>query len=304
MAGFTGTDVPNQNGRCIIVTGANTGIGWEAARALAAKGARVLLGCRNAARADEAMARIRAQIPQADLAHLPLDLADLASVRTAADMASAEPRVDVLLNNAGVIANSFAKTAQGFETHFGVNYLGTFALTALMLPKLAETAGSRVVNTSSLSYRFASIDWDAINAEQDYRPMKRYAASKLAVTAFTIELHRRLQVTGSPVTALACHPGFAATEIMGPSSRFSQLFRPLLERLLNTAEMGAWPALQAAADPAAIPGGFYGPRQWGEIRGSSGPARVSKQARDSAFAERLWDVSVEMTAIDPGLTAA
>ena len=303
MAGFNEESIPDQSGRCIVVTGANAGIGWEAARALASKGARVLLGCRSAAKAEAAIVRIRAQVPTADLVHLPLDLADFASIRAAVHIAAAEPRIDVLLNNAGVMVNSFMTTAQGFEAHFGVNYLGAFALTSLLLPKLAEAPGARVVSTSSLSYRFAAGDYAHINGEDGFRPMQRYASSKLAILAFTMELDRRLRAAQSPVTALACHPGFAATEIMGPSVGVGRLFRPLSDRLFNTPAMGAWPALQAATDHNAMPGGFYGPQQWGGIRGPSGPVSISAKARDRRLGRSLWEMSVALTDIDPRIAA-
>ena len=301
MVGFTGMNVPDLSGRCLIVTGANTGIGWEVARALACRGARVLLGCRDAAKATAATARIREQVPGANLAHFPLDLSDIASIRAAAEIAADEPRIDALINNAGVMSKCFARTAQGFELHFGVNHLGAFALTALLLPKLAETPGARVVNTGSLSYRFASIDWDEINSPQNFSQMKRYAASKLALMSHTLELNRRLQAAGSPVTAYACHPGFAATAILGGHSKMAALLQPITRRLINSAAMAAWPALQAATDPAAVPGSHFGPRQWGGIRGPSDRAGIAPRAQDLDLARQIWDKSVAMTGVDPGL---
>lgn len=300
---FTDADVPDQSGRCFIVTGANTGIGFEAAKVLAAKGARVLLACRDQARAEAAQARIREATPGADLAFLPLDQADLASVRRAAELAAREPRIDVLLNNAGVMFPPLTRTAQGFELQFGVNHLGTFALSALLLPKLAETPGSRVVVTASLAHRRGNLQWDDLNAEKSYKRASRYSDSKLANMLHFAELDRRLRAAGSPVTAIGCHPGIAATELMRHSGPF-QFLSPLVGRFLNTAAQGAWPALQAAADPAAAPGEYYGPQGMGEMKGASGKARQSRQALDAQLARRLWDVSVEMTGIDPGLPPA
>lgn len=304
MAGFTRVNVPDLSGRCVIVTGANAGIGWEVALALAGNGARVLMGCRDEVKAEEAMARITAQVPGADLAHLPIDLADLSSVNAAARIASGEPRIDALINNAGVMSKTFARTTQGFELHFGVNYLGVFALTALLLPKLAETPGARIVNTCSLSYRFGLIDWDEINTAKNFGQLRRYAASKLAVMSFTVELDRRLQATGSPVTAYACHPGFAATDILGSTSQMAQILRPISGKFINSAAMAAWPTLQAATDPAATPGGYYGPCQWGGIRGPSGRVGIVEHAMDPALAQRIWDESVRMTGVNPGLPAS
>lgn len=300
---FTAADVPNQTGRTIIVTGANTGIGFEAAKVLAAKGARVLLACRDAGRAEAAMAAIRGETPGADLGFLPLDQADLASVRQAAQLAGAEPRIDVLLNNAGVMFPPLTRTRQGFELQFGVNHLGTFALTALLLPKLAETAASRVVVTASLAHNRGNLQWDDLSAEKGYKRADRYSDSKLANMLHFAELDRRLRAAGSPVTAVGCHPGVAATELMRHAGPF-RVFTPLFGLFLNTAAQGAWPALEAATAPDVVPGGYYGPQGLGEMRGASGPARRSKAARDGELARRLWDVSIAMTGIDPGLPPA
>jgi NAD(P)-dependent dehydrogenase (short-subunit alcohol dehydrogenase family) len=303
MSGFSARDVADQAGRCFIVTGANTGIGFEAAKVLAARGARVLLGCRDKARANEAIARIRQEASSANVAHLPLDLADLDSVRAAAELAAREPRIDALVNNAGVMFPPLMRTKQGFELQFGVNHLGHFALTGLLLPKLADTPGSRVVVTSSLAHRRGNIDWDDLNAEQSYRRTQRYSDSKLANMLHFFELDRRLRSAGSPVSAFGCHPGVAATELMRHAGAF-RIFTPLFGLLLNSAAQGAWPALQAAADPAAEPGGYYGPQRFGETSGRSGEAARTQQARDPQLAKRLWDISVELTGVEPGLAPA
>ncbi len=296
---FTADNVPDQSGKCFIVTGANTGIGFEAAKALAAKGARVLLACRDADKATDAMRRIGS----GNMAHLPLDLADLSSVRAAAEIAAKEPRIDVLLNNAGVMFPPLTRTAQGFELQFGVNHLGTFALTALMLPKLAETPGARVVVTASLAHQRGNIQWDDLNAEKGYNRTARYSDSKLANMLHFAELDRRLRASGSPVTALGCHPGVAATDLMRHAGPF-RVFTPLFGMFLNTAAMGAWPALQAACNPVVQGGAYCGPQGRSEMRGKSGPAKRSIQAQDPHLAQKLWDVSVVMTGIDPGLLPA
>lgn len=303
MTGFTDADVADQSGKCIIVTGANTGLGFEAARVLAAKGARVMLACRSQAKAEAAMTQIGRETPGADLAFLPLDQADIASIRAAAELADKEPRLDVLLNNAGVMFPPLTRTAQGFELQFGVNHLGCFALTSLMLPKLAQTAGSRVVITASLAHNGGNLNWDDLNAEKGYLRTKRYSDSKLANLLFLFELDRRLRAAGSPVTALACHPGVAATELMRHAGPF-RIAAPLVGLLLNSAAQGAWPALQAASAPAVRPGGYYGPQGLGEMRGASGEASRSRMASNSDLARRLWEVSARMTGIDPGLPPA
>ncbi len=300
---FTEADVADQSGKCFIVTGANTGLGFDAARVLAARGARVLLACRDQAKAEGAMARIRSETALADIVFLPLDQADLASVRRAADMAAREPRIDVLLNNAGVMFPPLTRTAQGFELQFGVNHLGCFALTALLLPKLAEVPGSRVVVTASLAHQRGNIQWDDLNAEKGYSRGARYSDSKLANMLFFAELDRRLRAAGSPVTALGCHPGVAATDLMRHAGPF-RVVTPLFGLFLNTSARGAWPALQAACDPGAKPGGYYGPQGLGGYKGVSGEAKRTEAAQDPQLARRLWDVSVEMTGIDPDLAPA
>jgi len=299
---FTGDDVPDQAGRTIVVTGANTGIGFEAAKVLAARGARVLLACRDEAKGRAAMARIESASPGADLAFLPLDLSDLASIRGAAAIASGEPRIDVLLNNAGVMTPPLGHAMNGIELQFAVNHLGPFALTALMLPKLAENGGRAVV-TASIAHKRGAIDFDNLDAARGYRRTTFYAQSKLANLLYLTELHRRLVAAGSPVSAIGCHPGVALTELMRHTPG-AALLRPLGGLLLNTPAQGAWPALQAATDPRAMPGGYYGSTGWREMRGPSGEARRSPRSRDPGLARRLWDVSIELTGIDPGLPPA
>ena len=298
MTGFTAAQVPDQAGRTFLVTGANAGLGFETAKVLAEKGARVLLGCRDRHKARRAMEGIGGEV-----AHLPLDLADLGSVREAAAMASAEARLDGLVNNAGVMFPPLTRTAQGFELQMGVNHLGHFALTGLLLGKLAETPGSRVVITASLAHMRGAIDWDDLQAERGYSRGQRYCDSKLANLLHLHELDRRLRASGSPVSAMGCHPGVAATELMRHAGPF-RVFMPVVGLLLNTAEQGAWPTLQAACDPGAAPGGYHGPQGWREMRGASGVARRSASATDAALARRLWDVSVELTGVDPGLPPA
>jgi NAD(P)-dependent dehydrogenase (short-subunit alcohol dehydrogenase family) len=299
---FTAADVPDQSQRTVVVTGANAGIGFEAAKVLAAKGARVLLACRDEGRAQAAMTRIAGEVAGADLRFVPLDQGDLASIRKAAALASDEPRVDVLLNNAGIMTPPLGRAMGGIEQQFAVNHLGTFALTALLLPKLAESAG-RVVVTASIAHKRGTIDFDNLGAAKGYSPMRFYAQSKLANLLYVTELHRRLTAAHSPVTAIGCHPGVALTELMRHTPGAS-LLRPLAGRLLNTPAQAAWPALQAATDPHAVPGGYYGSTGWREMRGPSAEARRSPRSQDPELARRLWEVSVALTGIDPGLPSA
>lgn len=300
--GFIEADVPDQSGKCFIVTGANSGIGFEVSRVLAARGARVLLACRNRGKAEDAIARIRQVTPAADLVFLPLDQADLASVRAAAERAAEEPRIDVLINNAGVSMTPSMRTRQGFELQFGVNHLGSFALTALLLPVLARTEGARVVLTSSPAHKSGKIEWDDLYAEKAYKRVRRYNASKLANLLFLFELDRRLRASRSPVTAVGCHPGVADTGLFRHMG-IARIVTPLIRPFINTAAMGAWPTLHAATG-CVTPGGYYGPGGLGEMRGPSVQASRSAQSRDPRLAERLWSVSVAMTGIDPGLPPA
>lgn len=302
MNGFTEQDVPDQTGKCFIVTGANAGIGFEISKALASKGARVLLACRDKSKADDAIARIRSLTPSADLAYLPLDQSDLDSIRTAAEQVQKEPRLDALINNAGVMYPPLMRTKQGFELQFGVNYLGTFALTSLLLAKLSQTPESRVVITGSIAHLKGAIDWDDLNSEKSYNKDQRYSASKLADLLFLYELDKRLRAVNSSVTAVGCHPGFATTELGRHMGLIAQLLTPLIKlaKILNTPAMGAWPALQAATGKIK-PGGYYGPTQLDGKRGPSGESSRAPQAQDDVLSKRLWDTSVKLTGVDPDL---
>ncbi|WP_313441941.1 oxidoreductase [Novosphingobium sp.] len=301
MKGFTAASVTGQGGKCFLVTGANTGIGYETTRVLAAHGARVLMACRNEEKARLAMEHIRMEVPGANLAFVPLDQADLFSVRECAEqVARDEPRLDVLVNNAGLMVPPLERTVQGHELQFGVNHLAPFALTGLLLPKLSETPGARVVITASLAHMRGRIDWDDLDARRSYSARQRYGDSKLANLLHLLELDRRLRAAGSPVSAIACHPGIASTELGRHSLGFRLLF-PIAGVVLNTAEQGAWPTLQAATDPVAEPGQYYGPQRFFGMSGPSGIARRKASARDVEAARRLWEVSVQMTGIDCGL---
>ena len=300
MSGFTAQDVPDQTGKCFLVTGANTGIGFEASKVLAAQGARVLLACRNEEKARRAIERIRMEVPGANLAFLPLDMADLGSVHACARLAMEEPRLDVLVNNAGIMFPPLERTAQGHESQFGVNHLAPFALTGLLLPKLAESPHARVVITSSLAHKGGRIDWDDLDAHKNYKRTQRYSDSKLMNMLHLFELDRRLRASGSHVTAVGCHPGFARTELDRHSGPFRILF-PLAGLVFNSASQGAWPTLQAAAASQVEPGGFYGPQRMGGASGKSGPARRTDASKDPELASRLWEVSEEITGVRYGL---
>ncbi|MEM1112823.1 MAG: oxidoreductase [Pseudomonadota bacterium] len=300
---FTEQDVPDQAGRTFLVTGANTGLGYETARVLAERGARVLLGCRSAEKAQAAIDQILADNPDADLAFVPLDQADLKSIERAADQVNAEPRLDVLVNNAGIMFPPLEYTQDGFESQFGVNHLGTFALTALLLDKLWEQEGARIISTSSIAHTFnARIYFNDIDARKSYNTARRYSQSKLANMLFMLELDRRLESAGSAAISLACHPGIADTELSRHMPALvSRLMGPINRRIFNTAAKGAWPTLAAATSPLAERSGYYGPDGLGEYRGKAASARIHRNALNEDVAARLWDLSIEMTGIDPGI---
>lgn len=304
MRPFTLGDIPDQSGRTAMVTGANTGIGFQIARHLAARGARVLLACRGEARAEAAMATIREEYPQANLAFVPLDLADLASVAGAVERARAEPRLDLLINNAGIMVPPLARGTAGMESQFAVNHLGHFALTLPLLDKLAEGQDPRVVVQSSIAHKRGRIAFDNLDARQGYSRSAFYAQSKLANLLFAFELDRRLRAAGSPVKAVACHPGVAASEltrhIFGGA-----LAQPVMTLFLNTAEHGALPALHAATSTDIAGGDYVGSQGFREMRGrTSGPALATSRARDESVAARLWQVSEDATGVHWNAAAA
>lgn len=287
-------------GRTVFVTGANTGIGYEAARVFAARGARVLLGCRSEEKGLQAAADIRAVSPDADVAAVILDLADLTSVRRAAEAVNKEPRLDLLVNNAGVMVPPKTLTADGFESQFGINHLGHFALTGHLLPKLMAQPGARVVNVASSAHRFGRIDFDDLQAERGYQAGARYGMSKLANLLFTLELQRRLDELDQDIVAVACHPGGADTELgRHINPRLTAVIQPLARLVLNSAAEGALPTLRAATDEAVKGGEYFGPSGWFELARGATQVTTSIAARDSEVARRLWAVSVELTGVDP-----
>ena len=295
---WTTENIPNQNGRVAIVTGANSGIGFETAKALADAGAGVVLACRNLAKAEEAAARIRAEVPHAEQAIIRLDLADLATVRAFADTFRGRyERLDLLINNAGVMVPPYGKTADGFELQFGANHLGHFALTGLLLDLLSATPGARVVNVSSIAHRSGQIQFDDLQWEQGYRAQAAYGQSKLANLLFTLALNRRLQAAGADVVAAAAHPGWTYTNLQ-------RGFVSTVSRIVGqSAAMGALPTLYAAVAPEISADDYIGPGGFMEVRGHPAPAGRSAAARDTAVAERLWTVSEQLTGVVYNLPA-
>lgn len=296
--GWSIQDVPHLAGRTMVVTGANSGIGLETTRYLVDAGATVVMGCRNRSKAERAVADIRATTSGGDLIVLDLDLGDLASIRTFADqLASAVPVVDVLVNNAGVMALDRGTTIDGFETHFGINHLGHFALTHALLPSLASSESGRVVSVSSMGHRPGRIDLDdPMYERRRYSRWGAYFQSKLANLLFTRELDRRLQAAGSRVTAVAAHPGTARTELgkLGTSvtNTVMRRFTPILVR---TGVEGAVSQVRAAVDPTIGAGQLVGPRF--HMFGDPVIETPSRRARSDDDARRLWDLSLDLTGV-------
>jgi NAD(P)-dependent dehydrogenase (short-subunit alcohol dehydrogenase family) len=290
-------DVPDQTGRTILITGANAGIGFEAARVLAGKGAQVLLGCRDETKALDAIDRIKAVHIDADLAWVPLDLTSLSSIRAAAEQVNALPQFDVLINNAGVMVPPKTLTEDGFELQFGVNHLGHFALTGLLLDTLRAQPDSRIVNVSSLAHHMGKIDFDDINAERSYDAMTRYGMSKLANMLFTLALQQRLSDEATHTIVTGCHPGIADTSLARYLPDWVNSAMPLMQPVFNSAAEGALPTLMAATRHGLHGGEYFGPNLRGETARYAGKAAIALQARDKAAAERLWDLSESMTGV-------
>jgi NAD(P)-dependent dehydrogenase (short-subunit alcohol dehydrogenase family) len=297
---WTTSDIPDQSDRVAIVTGANTGLGYHAAAALAQTGAHVVLAVRNLEKGNLALARIVAAHPHADVTLQELDLSSLASVRGAATaLRKTYPRIDLLINNAGVMWTPKQLTDDGFEMQFGTNHLGHFALTGLLLDNLLPVRGSRVVTVSSTGHRLrAAIHFDDLQWEQRYDRFAAYGQSKLANLLFTYELQRRLADHQKNTIAVAAHPGGASTELGRNAPR---LVKPLLELagplLFQGAAMGALPTLRAATDPDVEGGQYYGPDGLGEQRGHPKVVSSSAQSHDEDLQHRLWTVSEELTGV-------
>jgi NAD(P)-dependent dehydrogenase (short-subunit alcohol dehydrogenase family) len=291
---WTTGHMPDLSGKTAIVTGANSGIGYETARLLVGKGATVILACRSPEKGNAALRQITFEHPQAKAELMLLDLSDLASVRRLADaFAHRYDRLDLLINNAGIMATPFRKTVDGFESQFGTNHLGHFALTGLLLDLILRAPRARVVTVSSGGHRFGVIDFDNLNAEKSYNRTRAYAQSKLANLLFTYELQRRFEGAGVDAIAVAAHPGWTATNLQA-HWRMARLLNPFLAQ---KPEMGALPTLYAATAPQVQGGEYFGPAGWQELRGYPARVRSSDRSHDRAVAARLWSVSEELTGV-------
>lgn len=299
---FRESDIGDLSGRVAVVTGANSGLGLETTRMLSDHGARVIMACRNVAKGEEARVGLLADRPSAQLEIAPLDLADLSSVRVFAEDLS-EEAIDLLINNAGVMALPRCETADGFEMQIGTNHLGHFALTGRLLPKLLAASAARVVTVSSLVHRIGTIDIADLHGERRYRKWSAYGQSKLANLLFAYELDRRLRRAGAEAISVAAHPGYAATNLqgVGPRMEGSRWFARATELanalVAQDAAMGALPQVYAAVAPEVRGGEYFGPSGPMEMTGP--PKRVSSSAksRDEALARRLWEVSEDVTGV-------
>ena len=298
MSKWTTADIPDQTGRTAVITGANTGLGYETASALAAKGAHVVLAVRNVEKGKAAADLIARATPGASVAIAELDLTSLDSIRAAADqLRAAHSSIDLLINNAGVMFTPKSTTKDGFELQFGTNHLGHFALTNLLLDRVLAAPGSRVVTVSSVGHRFAraGIRFDDLQSERNYSRAGAYGQSKLANLMFTYELQRRLQ--GTNTIAAAAHPGGSRTELTRNLPPLIGAATRPLERFMQGADMGALPTLRAATDPGVLGGQYYGPDGFGEQRGYPKVVASSAVSHDTDAQRKLWAVSEELTSV-------
>ena len=299
---WTAAQIPDQHGRVAVVTGANSGIGFFAARELARAGARVVLAVRDAEKGATAAREITAAVPNAELEVGSLDLSSLDSVRGFAQWFERKHEgLDLLINNAGLITVSPRMTADGFELQFGTNHLGHFALTGLLLSRMDGRTEARVVTVSGTFHRMGRINFDDLQAERGYRrwrAFRAYCQSKLANLLFAFELDRRLRAAGSAIRGLAAHPGYAATNLSAAAPMPDRAFMAVSNRIFaQSAEMGALPILYAATYPSLAGGTYVGPGRFFEARGYPKPASSSAAARDEAVARKLWEVSEELTRV-------
>jgi NAD(P)-dependent dehydrogenase (short-subunit alcohol dehydrogenase family) len=293
---WTTDDVPGQQGRLAVVTGANTGLGFETAQVLAARGASVVLAVRDIEKGKHAAARIAGAAPGADVMVQLLDLTSLDSIRAAADELRAKHRrIDLLINNAGVMFTPRQTTSDGFELQFGTNHLGHFALTGLLLEQMLPVPDSRVVTLSSLLHRVrARINFDDLQGKRSYSRVGAYGKSKLANLLFTYELQSRLSGAGTTIS-VAAHPGLANTELTRNSPAIAQFFYARV--ISQKAAMGALPVLRAATDPSVLGGQYYGPGGFLGARGYPKLAESSRRSHDPAIQHRLWTASEELTGV-------
>lgn len=302
MAKWTAEQMPSLDGKVAVVTGANSGIGWEASRELARCGAHVVLACRDANRGQAAVERLLSSVPNASVELQSLDVSSLESVRAFAHSLPHD-RVDLLVNNAGVMAIPKRQTADGFEMQLGTNHLGHFALTGLLLPRLLASNAARVVNVSSNAHKMGRMNFDDLMSDKKYKTWSVYGQSKLANLLFTSELQRRADLAGLSLLSVACHPGYASTNLfaVGPQMQGSGFVEKVMVTFTNlfaqSAEMGALPTLYAATSADMQGGDYVGPGGLFGMVGHPKKCGRSAAAQDVEAAKRLWEVSVELTGV-------
>ena len=304
-SGWSTDGIPEQRGVTAVVTGANSGLGLVTSRELARAGATVVMACRSLEKGEAAAAKIRSAVPGAELELAALDLSSLESVRSfAGDRGPGA--IGLLINNAGVMMTPQGQTADGFELQFGTNHLGHFALTGLLLDRLAKAEAGRVVTLSSIEHKAGHIHFDDLQLADDYAPRKAYRQSKLANAVFGLELDRRLRAAGSPLISVLAHPGYSDTNLQstGPTGIMKALLAVGNRILAQSADAGALPTLYAATAPNVDGGQYYGPDGFNEMRGSPKPVGVIREGRDPEVGRRLWELSEELTGVEYKLPAA
>jgi len=300
MNAWTAEQIPDQTGRLAVVTGGSSGLGVVTARELARKGARVVLAVRSTSKGETVAQQIRSAAPDAQVEVRELDLASLASVRAFTEkLNAAEPTLDLLVNNAGIMMTPPQKTADGFEMQLGTNHLGHFALTGLLLEALGRASASRVVTVSSIEHKPGHVHFDDLQLERGYAPRKAYQQSKMANAVFAIELDRRLRAAGSPILSVIAHPGYSATNLQstGPTGAAAFAMKISNAVVAQKPERGALPQLYAATAPGVEGGQFFGPSGFQEMRGDVTEVQAVPEAHDPEIGRRLWAVSEELTGV-------
>jgi NAD(P)-dependent dehydrogenase (short-subunit alcohol dehydrogenase family) len=296
---WTPDRLPDLTGKTYLITGGNSGIGFDAAQMLGNAGGDIIIACRNPAKAEAAVAKLLESV-RGSVESVALDLSDLSSVRKASDAIHARhDGIDALINNAGIMQTPETRTVDGFELQLGTNHLGHFLLAGLLFDLVEKSAG-RFAIVSSIMHKFGTIDRDDLMHEKSYSPSKAYGQSKLANLMFALELDRKLKAKGSAVKAIACHPGYSSTALQstGPAGLLNFAYRFLNPLMAQPSEKGAIPTVLAAAGTEAVGGAYYGPTGWGDTRGPVGDAFVARRALDEGMAQWLWEESERLTGFE------
>jgi NAD(P)-dependent dehydrogenase (short-subunit alcohol dehydrogenase family) len=287
-----------QKGRLAVVTGANIGLGFETAMALASKSCDLVLACRNMEKAETAKAAILAKHPKTKVTRMQLDLSSLKSVRAfATAFTEKHPKLDLLINNAGIMMPPYSLSEDGFESQFAANYIGHFALTGLLLPLIVKTPGARIISLSSMAHRWGNIRFDDPNFKNGYNKREAYGQSKIACLMFAYEMNRRLKKAGHSTLSVAAHPGVAYTNLTQHMPAFVNLFTPLMGMVLNNATDGAWPTLYAALGEDIQGGDYCGPKDMHQMRGAPIKVSSNRASRDEEAASKLWAMSEAMSGV-------